>query len=121
MSEVAGEEQLWVSAKWHDRFNRAPDPAETGYGHSTEDAAAFYSPDSATLLEYHRAVLEQTKRYINSKLLESELERQAYSSTFDNTNTVGKRLLGVINDSLQHVGQAAYVRGLIKGKGWSDR
>jgi len=121
MSEIAGEEQLWIKGKWHARFNRSPDPAETGYGHSTGDAAAFLSPDSATLLEYHRAVLEEIKRYISNNLSEGELERESYSPTLDNTNLVGRRLPGVINDSLQHVGQAAYVRGLLKGKGWSSR
>ncbi|UCH43630.1 MAG: DinB family protein [Dehalococcoidales bacterium] len=121
MSEIAGEEQLWIRGKWHARFDRAPDPAETGYGHTTEDAAAFNSPDGTTILEYHHAVLEETKRYISNKLSEDDLERESYSPTFDNTNLVGRRLLGVINDSLQHVGQAAYVRGLLRGKGWSSR
>ena len=34
--------------------------------------------------------------------------------------TVRRRLLGIISEGLQHVGQAAYVRGLLKGKGWPE-
>ncbi len=121
IGEVMGEGQLWIKDGWHAKFNRAPDPSETGFGHSSEDAAAFRSPDGKTLLAYHRAVLEQSKDYISSKLSETELARESKSPTLATVNTVRVRLVGVINDSLQHVGQAAYVRGLLKGKGWLGR
>jgi len=121
ISELMAEEQLWIKDSWHTRFNRAPDPAETGFGHSSEDVAAFRSPDGKTLLEYHHAVLELAKRYIISTLSEAELKRVSKSPTLGNTITVRERLVGVINDSLQHVGQVNYVRGLLKGKGWYGR
>lgn len=121
IGEVTGEEQLWIKDGWHAKFNRAPDPSETGFGHSSEEVAAFRSPDSKTLMGYHRAVLERSKDYISSKLSETELARESKSLTLATVNTVRARLVGVINDSLQHVGQAAYVRGLLKGKGWLGR
>jgi hypothetical protein len=116
-----GEEQLWIKDGWHAKFNRAPDPSETGFGHSSEDAAAFRSPDGKTLLAYHRAVLERSKDYIDSKLSETELARESESPTLATVNSVRVRLVGVINESLQHVGQAAYLRGLLKGEGWIGR
>ena len=118
--DLMGEEQLWVKDKWYARFNRAPDPTDMGYGHSSKDVAAFKSPNSKVLMEYHHAVFEQTIRYINSKFSETELEREFVNPTFPGINTVRALLLGVISDNLQHVGQVAYVRGLLKGKGWSD-
>ena len=121
MSEIVGKEQLWIRDKWYARFNRAPDPAETGVGHSTEEVATFKAPDSKTILEYHHAILERISDYISNTLSETELDREAYSPTFRNTNTVRRRLLGVISEGFQHVGQAAYVRGLLKGKGWLGR
>ena len=121
MSEVAGEEQLWTKERWHARFSRAADPADTGYGHSSEEAAAFQVPDNTVLMDYHRAVLERTKCYLSSRIPESELKRESHSPTLNTINPVSRRLVGVINDSLQHVGQAAYVRGLLKGKGWLGR
>ncbi len=121
MSEIAGEEQLWIKDEWYHKFNRAPDPSETGVHHSPEETAAFRSPDSATILEYHRAVVERIKNYIDRRLSESELERESHSPTLGTTRPVEARLIGVINEGFQHVGQAAYVRGLLKGKGWSDR
>jgi len=121
ISELATEEQLWIKDKWHAKFNRVPDPTDTGFGHSSEDIAVFRSPDSKTLLQYHLAVLELAKRYVSGTLSESELKREYYSPTLREVATVRARLVGVINDGLQHAGQVAYVRGLLKGKGWLGR
>lgn len=117
---LTGEGQLWIKDKWHNRFGRASDPVDTGVSHSSEDVAAFKSPDSGTLMEYHRAVLEKTLHYINNKLTEADLEREFENPVFTGTTKVRRLLVDIISDNLQHVGQIAYVRGLLKGKGWSD-
>jgi hypothetical protein len=121
ISELAGQEQLWISEGWHARFNRPPDPAETGFGHRAADAAAFRAPDSRTLLAYHHAVVERIRQYILHTLSEGELDREIYSPTLRNTATVRRRLVGIISEGLQHAGQAAYVRGLLAGHGWLGR
>ncbi len=121
MLEVMGKEQLWTAESWYVKFGRAADPAETGVGHTPEEMTAFRAPDSNTVMEYHRAVLERIRGYIENDLSEAELGRESYSPTFNSTNPVLRRITGVISDGLQHVGQAAYVRGLIKGQGWLGR
>ena len=113
---LMGEEQLWVKDGWHVKFNRPADPQDFGLGHTPEDVAAFNSPDVGTLLNYHRAVLERTKRYLG-RLSEAELDREIDHPRFP---TVNLRLVAVLSDNLQHAGQIAYVRGLLKGKGWLD-
>ncbi len=114
IADLTGDEQLWVTDKWHARFNRPADPKDTGFGHSSKDLAAFKSPDVRILLEYHRAVLERSKHYI-SNLLATDLGRELNNPRFP---MVGVRLGGVISDNLQHAGQVAYLRGLLKSKGW---
>ena len=114
---LMGEEQLWTSEGWHARFNRPPENGDIGFGHSPEQVAAFRSPDIETMLGYHRAVLERTKRYIRS-LSASDLDRELDEPWYQPLPTVGVRLISVLADNLQHAGQAAYVRGLLKGKGW---
>jgi hypothetical protein len=121
IEDLTGGEQAWTKDKWYLKFNRPPNPSETGVHHSQEEAAAFRSPDSVTIMAYHRAVLEQTRRYISKQLSEDELDRLFANPTFAHRRTPGQRIMGVINDNLQHVGQTAYVRGLLKGRGWSDR
>ena len=114
ISDLMGEEQLWVKDKFYTKFNRPPNATDTGYGHHPKDLAEFKSPDVQTLMEYHHAVLERTKRYVIN-LSETELDREIDHPRFP---TVGARLVAVISDNLQHAGQVAYLHGLQKGKGW---
>ena len=114
IKDLLAEEQLWISDKWYIKFNRNADPQDLGFGHTTEDLAAFKAPDVQVLLDYHHAVLEQTRKYV-STLSGAELDRKLDNPRWP---TVGARLEGLINDNYQHAGQIAYVRGLLKGKGW---
>ena len=116
IADLAGEEQLWIKDEWHSRFIRPADPQDVGVGHSSEDLAAFSSPDAQTMLAYHHAVLERSKHYINN-LSQTDLDREINHPRYPR---VGLRLLAIISDNLQHAGQVAYVRGLLKGKGWLD-
>lgn len=119
-ADLFGEEQLWIRNKWHTRFNRKPDPKDTGVGHTSEQVAEFQSPDYQTYMSYYQEVLDRTKQYITTRLSPSNLEREVKSPTLGTTNTVEARLLGTINN-YQHVGQAGYIRGMLKGIGWYGR
>ena len=118
MSELIGKEQLWISEKWHARFGRAPDPNETGVGHTTEQAKDFRSPEAPVVMGYHHAILKRIEQYVNSDLKEEDLGRETYSPTLKDTKTVMRRITGVIQQGFLHVGQAGYVRGMLKGRGW---
>ena len=116
---IMGTEQLWLSNGWHARFNRPPDPEDTGMGHSPEDIAAFKSPDVETLLEYLGTTLEQSKHCI-ATLSTADLDRVLNEPWYQPLPTVGVRLVNVMSDGLQHAGQVAYLRGLFKGMGWRE-
>jgi hypothetical protein len=117
ISALMGEEQLWNKDGWHSKFNRPDDPKDIGFGHTPEQVAAFKSPDVQTLLDYHRAVLERSKRYFLS-LTKNDLDRELDEPRFQPLPTVGVRLVSIMDDAVIHAGQAAYVRGLRQGKGW---
>jgi hypothetical protein len=114
---VTGQQQLWVKDGWNARFNRDPNPADTGFRHKPEDVAAFKSPDVETLLGYHRAVFERSKEYLGN-LSATELGRNLNNPAMP---TVEALLVAILSDDLQHLGQVAYLRGLLKGKGWMSR
>ena len=116
MENLMVEEQLWVKGGWHARFNRPPDPKDTGTGHTSEQVAAFRSPDVETFLAYHRAVSERTNSYL-AALPASELGRELNEPWWQPVPTVGVRIVSVLADNLMHVGELSYVRGLLKGKG----
>ena len=116
-ASLMGDEQLWIRDEWHGKFNRQPEPNNIGFGHSPEQVSAFRSPEAKVLLDYNHAVVERSRQYI-SKLSETDLDRELKEPWFQPLPTVGVRLVSILNDSLLHAGQAAYVRGLRQGKGW---
>ncbi len=118
MSEIMGEEQLWTKDGWYARFGRGPDPGETGVGHTSEQARTFVSPPREVIMAYHHAVLDRVRQYLGTRLTESELERTYTSPTFKTERQLEGALIGVIQQGFLHVGQAGYVRGMLKGMGW---
>jgi len=110
IAHVAGIEQAYTAEGWADRFGLPFPPEETGYGHSSAEVAAVRA--SADLLTgYYEAVHGRTVKYVQG-LGEADLDR-VVDEHWDPPVTLGVRLVSVINDDLQHGGQAAYVRGLL--------
>ena len=117
IARMMGDEQVWIKDGWHAKFNRPADPRDTGFGNTPEDIAAFRSPETKILIDYHKTVLERTKGYFQS-LSPADLERELNEPQFQPLPTVGVRLISIMADSLQHAGQISYMRGLRQGKGW---
>jgi uncharacterized damage-inducible protein DinB len=110
VADVAGLEQVWTAQGWADRFALPFEPGETGYAHTAPDVANVRV--SADLLAaYNDAVHAQSATYVAS-LTDSDLDR-IVDQRWDPPVTLGVRLVSVVADDLQHVGQAAYVRGLL--------
>jgi len=112
VAAVLGEEQVWAGGDWAGRFGLAADPDDTGFGHGPDQIAAVRPENSQVLVGYHRAVFERTRRYLRG-LRPADLDR-VVDRNWDPPVTLGVRLVSVLEDDLQHVGQAAYVRGLIE-------
>ncbi len=112
VAELADRPQVWTTAGWNNRFGTDPDEDNTGFGHSSEEVGAV-TPDAVdSLLEYHDAVHAATLQYLDT--LDSEDLDVIIDRRWDPPVTVGARLVSVINDTMQHAGQAGYVRGLIE-------
>jgi uncharacterized damage-inducible protein DinB len=111
VSELLGTEQVWVDAEWAARCGLTPDPSNIGYGHSPEQVRAV-QPDSAdVLLDYLGEVQGRTTAMLEG-LQAADLDR-VVDRRWDPPVTLGVRLVSIADDSLQHAGQAAYVRGLL--------
>ena len=111
VAEVMGEEQIWIRGGWAGRFGLDPDTADTGYGHTETQVAAVRPESAQTLIDYYETVHARTRGYL-AGLNEPELER-IVDERWDPPVTLGVRLVSVLDDDTQHVGQAAYVRGLL--------
>jgi hypothetical protein len=111
VSELLDEEQLWATGDWAGRCGLDPDPHNTGYGHSDRDVAGVRPESAAMLVEYLEAVDARTHTMLEP-LTEADLDR-IVDRRWDPPVTLGVRLVSIADDSLQHLGQAAYVRGLL--------
>ena len=110
---VAGTDQVWTSSGWAQRFGLPLDVSDTGYGHDTQQVAAVTS-DAVDLLGYHDAVHETTLLFLR-RVTDPDLDR-IVDDRWDPPVTLGVRLVSIVADDLQHVGQAAFVRGVLQGK-----
>jgi hypothetical protein len=111
VAELLGSEQVWVGGDWARRCGLEPDPSNIGYGHSAEEVRAVRPEGSDVLLDYLGAVQARTIAMLEG-IGPDDLDRVA-DRRWDPPVTVGVRLVSVADDSLQHLGQAAYVRGLL--------
>jgi uncharacterized damage-inducible protein DinB len=102
--------QLWISDGWAERFGLPLPLTDTGYGHDS-DAVSLVKAPAKLLLDYYEAVHQRTLRFVAS-LEEADLDR-VVDEGWDPPVTLQVRLISVIADDLQHVGQAAYVRGIL--------
>jgi hypothetical protein len=111
VAELLGTDQIWVSGDWARRCGLEPDPTNTGYGHSEEEVRAVRPESADVLLRYLDAVHERTSTML-AGLVPDDLDR-VVDRRWDPPVTLAVRLVSIADDCLQHVGQAAYVRGLL--------
>jgi DinB family protein len=112
IAEVLDAEQLWTTGEWAARIGLSPDPSNTGYGHTREEMLAVRPEGPGVLLDYLDAVQRRTTSMLE-ELEPGELDR-VVDVRWDPPVTLGVRLVSIADDSLQHAGQAAYVRGLLR-------
>ena len=111
VAELLDTDQIWVQDGWAARFGLDPDPSNIGYGHRPSDVARVRPADARALLDYLGAVQARTVAMLET-VVPSELDR-IVDRRWDPPVTLGVRLVSIADDSLQHAGQAAYVRGLL--------
>jgi uncharacterized damage-inducible protein DinB len=112
VADAAGSEQVWLTDDWAERFGLDLPRRDTGYGHTSGQVARVRVESGDLLVGYYDAVHERTLAYIGG-LTAQDFER-VVDERWDPPVTLGVRLVSVLSDDLQHVGQAAYARGLLQ-------
>jgi hypothetical protein len=111
IAAVAERDQVWTSGGWHERFGLPFEAEDTGYGHSSEEVGQVRDLSAEQLVGYLDAVHSATLDYVGP-LSADDLDT-VVDEGWDPPVTLGVRLVSVVNDDQQHVGQAAFVRGLL--------
>jgi len=112
IADVAGTDQVWTGDGYAERFALPLGTGDIGYGHSSEQVGQVRAP-AALLMDYYRATHARTLAYV-ATVTPDDLDH-VVDTRWDPPVTLGVRLVSVVNDCTQHVGQAAYVRGLLAG------
>ncbi|WP_026530971.1 mycothiol transferase [Haematomicrobium sanguinis] len=116
VAEAAGTEQVWLASADEGSFaERAAldlPKNSTGYGHTPEQVAAVKFSDPQLLSDYYAKVAETTTSYLAS-LTDKDLDR-VVDQRWDPPVTLGVRFVSIVDDCAQHLGQAAYLKGLLQ-------
>ena len=112
VAEVAGSEQQWSAGGWAERFGLPLPVADIGFGHGPDEVAAVRGVPPADLLAYYDAVHEQTLDFVRG-LTDEDLDR-VVDESWDPPVTLGVRLVSVVDDCLEHAGQAGFVAGILR-------
>lgn len=111
IAELLDSKQVYLDDPWAARFGLEPDPQDTGYDHSIEQVGTVQPESAEALVAYYDAVHERTLRFLR-EVSGADLDR-VVDERWDPPVTLGVRLISVLDDDVQHAGQAAYLRGLL--------
>lgn len=109
LCDIAGIEQVWLRDGWVDRFALDLPRDAHGYGHTPEEVGKVRAP-AQLLAGYYHAVHHVTLEYL-ATVTPEELAR-IVDRNWDPPVTASVRLVSIVDDCAQHLGQAAYVRGI---------
>ncbi len=113
IAAAAGTDSMWHTGNYAERFAFPLDADDTGYGHSARQVDAVQVTELGLLDEYHDAVLQQSLRCLRD--LDNAQLNHIIDEHWEPPVTLGVRLVSIVDDCLQHAGQAAYVKGLADG------
>ncbi len=112
VAALAGTDEVWArDGGWGERSGLPFPLQENGYGMDADDVSRVRL-DAATLLGYLDDVQAASERYLRT--LTPEQLDDVVDDDWDPPVTRGARLVSVVDDAVQHAGQAAYVRGLLE-------
>ncbi len=104
--------QAWSARGWVERFGLPYDPPDHGWGHTPAQVSAF-SATTEDLLGYADDVRELTREVLTD-LTAADFDR-VIDDSWDPPVTLGVRVVSVVNEVNQHLGQIDYVAGLVGG------
>lgn len=107
VAALAGASQAWTG--WRERFGLPFSDWATGYGQDTGEVGEV-RVSGELLAGYHADVHALTLSYLEG--VDADELAPVVDPEWDPPVTASVRLVSVLGDTLQHLGQAAYVRGL---------
>lgn len=105
-----GSEPRWTADGWCERFALPFGSEAHGYGQSAEEAAQVRG-SAENLQGYYDAVAPVLAGYLST--LDAAALDEVVDTSYDPPVTLGVRMVSIVDDMVQHIGQAAYLRGML--------
>jgi hypothetical protein len=117
-SSLLNREQVWVEEKWCEKFGLPPETTSLG-GSSLDEVRAFDPVSAEVLARYWEAGRARSREFLES-ISDSDIQTLSSSSppSAPEPETIRLTIARVTSDAAQHIGQVAYVRGLVGKHGW---
>lgn len=109
LASLTGEEEIW--GRYREQLGLGELGDGFGFGHSAEEAAKVVVEDQGVLVNYLEDVMTALAGYVGA-LSEAELD-EIVDEAWDPPVSRGVRIVSIIDDAIQHVGQAAYAAGAL--------
>ena len=112
---LRGRESIWDAMAWAPRLGL--DVQGNGWGQSATDIRAMPRIDVPVAMEYYRDVRSATTSYFEDEMQESDLDAVVRHPSGDSRLdwTYYKVLGHLLSEEAQHLGQVAYLRGMMRG------
>ncbi|NHN54678.1 DinB family protein [Calidifontibacter sp. DB0510] len=108
---AGGTSQVWLADGWARRFGLPYPEDAIGYGQTSDEVGRFTISDPQLLIGYYAAVHQRTVEILKP-LSDNDFDA-IVDDSWDPPVTLATRVVSVVNDVTQHIGQAAYVKGLL--------
>ncbi len=113
LAELIGRPEVWTDGGWSGRFALPFDDDASGYGMTPEQVRQVRA--SGELLKgYFDATYEMAEGVVRG-LGDDDWDR-VVDERWDPPVTLAVRLVSVVDDAAQHVGQAGYAAGILLGR-----
>ena len=107
---ISDGDQVWLTG-WSERFALPVEPRSIGFGQTAAQAQSIVVDSGDLLTGYYDDVSQRTVQVI-SALTDADYDR-IVDERWDPPVTLAVRVVSMLNDVTQHVGQAAYLKGLL--------
>lgn len=107
-----GGKEVWAHQGFRERFDMGDIGDSIGYGHTPEQARSVVINDAELLLEYIDVAIKAFQDYVGG-LSEEDLD-EIIDTSWNPPVTRGARLVSMVSDADQHIGQAAYALGQLR-------
>ncbi|WIM66813.1 DinB family protein [Corynebacterium breve] len=109
IAPVAGTEQAWDTQGYREKFGLGDAAEGTGFGHTSADAAQIVVNNKEVLVDYIKVGLENLRAFVNT--IGEQQWDEIIGEFHGKPERRQDRISLVIVDSLQHIGQAAFLAG----------